>query len=114
VGLKKSAMSARQPLWGALASPGRSAVTPLRAAPRPEAGLLIPRAVEADWIGDGTGIEELECTRSKSVRAQGQPGLQVGGGLHHETARRRTANAEAESGVGNGLRILKDRPKFPT
>jgi hypothetical protein len=56
----------------------------------------IPRAVEADWVGDGTGIKELEQIPAKRVRAQGQPGLQVGGCLHHETARRRTGAAEAK------------------
>ena len=56
----------------------------------------IPRAVEADWVGDGTGIKELEQIPAKRVRAQGQPGLQVGGCLHHETARRRTGEAEAK------------------
>ena len=56
----------------------------------------IPRAVEADWVGDGAGVNELEQAGPKGVRAQGPPGLQVGGSLHHEAARRQTGEAEAK------------------
>jgi hypothetical protein len=48
----------------------------------------------------------MEQADSKDVRAQGQPGVQIGGCLHHEAAE---AESEAESGCAtNRLRLMKD------